>query len=147
MNARFLTGPSLLATLLLAAPALAHEVVRDGNVGALLHIEPADAPTVGKPNTTWFDTHQRGGKAITLANCTCAVSIYSGSVKPGAKPVSSPVLRTEKNRLTADLVFARQGAYTIVLTGKPKAGATFNAFRLQWVVRADLPGAPADHQH
>lgn len=141
------TGGLLAALLLTPTPALAHELVRSGNVGALLHIEPDDEPVVGTANRTWFETNQRGGKPINLTNCTCALSVYQGSVRPGAKPVSSPRLRTEKNKLTADLVFPQEGAYTLVLTGTPKPGATFNPFRLEWVVRADHHGGHDGQEH
>ncbi|GMA14559.1 hypothetical protein E5F05_10085 [Deinococcus metallilatus] len=141
------TGGLLAALLLTSTPALAHEIVRDGNVGALLHIEPDDAPLVGLPNKTWFETNQRGGKAITLINCACVLSVYQGAVKPGVNPISTPGLKTEKNKLAADLMFPQEGAYTLVLTGKPRPGATFNAFRLEWVVRAEKPGGYGAHQH
>ncbi|AFZ67997.1 hypothetical protein [Deinococcus peraridilitoris] len=134
----------LLFTLLLGASALAHEIVRDGNVGALLHIEPDDDPVVGKVSATWFETRARGGRPITLTNCNCTVSVYAGSVQPHKKPVLTPKLKSEKNRLGVDLVFPAEGAYTLVLSGMPKNGATFNAFRLEWVVRA---GGTGGHDH
>ena len=128
-----------------ASSALAHEIARDGNVGGLLHIEPDDAPVVGKPNAFYFEVNQKGGKPILLAQCSCSLQVYAGSVpKAGsgavAKPFSTPKLAQAKGELTGSLNFPRPGAYTLVLAGQPKAGATFSKFSLSWVIRADVAG-------
>lgn len=134
----------LLLLLLACTPALAHEIEKDGNVGALIHIEPDDAPVVGN-NVTWFEVNQKGGIPITLKNCTCTLKVYAGSYKEGAKAQSTPKLSTDKNHLKATVNLPTDGAYTLVLTGKPRAGSDFNAFTLQWVVRAE--GASDGHEH
>ncbi|WP_407569350.1 hypothetical protein [Deinococcus altitudinis] len=120
--------------------ALAHEIARDGNVGGLLHIEPDDAPVVGKPNAFYFEVNQKGGKPILLAQCSCSLQVYAGSARQGARPLSTPKLAQAKGELTGSLNFPRPGAYTLVLAGQPKAGATFGKFSLSWVVRADVAG-------
>lgn len=127
----------LLALLLVSAPALAHDLVRDGNVGALLHLEPDDAPAARAPTRAWFEVNGRGAQAITLANCVCTLNVYAGRAQAGAVSTSLPRLTTEKNRLRADLIFPVVGAYTLVLTGQPRSGASFAPFRLEWVVRAE----------
>ncbi len=134
-----------LLMLVLFGTGGAHEIVRDGDVGALLHIEPDDVPVLGRANRTWFETNLRGGRPVTLANCTCVLRVYAGSVREGAKPVATPRLRTVQNKLTADLTFPAEGAYTLVLTGAPRTGATFRSFRLEWVVRAG--NADPGHSH
>ncbi|WP_027483868.1 hypothetical protein [Deinococcus pimensis] len=131
---------ALLLALTVPTAALAHELVRDGDVGALLHIEPDDDPAVAKPNPTWFEVNQRGGKAVTTTNCACVLSVYAGSYRAGAKALSTPALKTADRRLGASVTFPKEGAYTLVLTGKAKAGATFRPFTLQFVVRAGGEG-------
>ena len=130
----------LTLTLLTLSPALAHELARSGNVGALMHIEPDDAPAVGKPNGVYFELNQRGGRPILLSQCACTLSIYAGSGQPGSRPLLTPALKQGKNELTSTLLFAKPGAYTLVLAGAPKAGASFDKFRLSWTVRADVGG-------
>ena len=140
---------TLLLSLLLSTTtgALAHEIARDGNVGGLLHIEPDDAPVVGQPNAFYFEVNQKGGRAVLMAQCGCTLKVYAGSLRPGAKPLSAPVLSQAKGELTGQLNFPTPGAYTLVLAGTPKAGATFAAFKLTWVVRADVSGAGGGMNH
>ncbi|GGJ31828.1 hypothetical protein [Deinococcus roseus] len=135
----------LMLLLLGLTPALAHEVEKDGNVGALIHIEPDDAPVVGN-NTTWFEVNQKGGIPITLKNCICTLKVYAGSYKAGVKAQSTPKLSTDKNHLKATVNLPVSGAYTLVLSGKPRAGSDFNAFTLQWVVRAG-EAEETEHEH
>ncbi|WP_425146483.1 hypothetical protein [Deinococcus sp.] len=135
----------LTLMLLTVSPALAHELARDGNVGALMHIEPDDAPAVGNQSGVYFELNQRGGRPIALSQCNCTLSVYAGSAT--AKPLLTPALRQGKNQLTSTLLFARPGAYTLVLAGHPRAGATFPAFRLSWIVRADVGGGGMDMGH
>ncbi|GGR08800.1 hypothetical protein [Deinococcus ruber] len=131
----------LISVLLMISPALAHELARDGNVGALMHIEPDDAPAVGKPNGVYFELNQKGGRPIALSQCSCTLSVYAGSAKAGVKPLLTPKLVQAKNELTSTLTFTKPGAYTLVLAGSPKPGATFSTFKLVWTVRADVGGS------
>ncbi|ADV68233.1 hypothetical protein [Deinococcus maricopensis] len=133
--------PAVLA-LTLGSAAFAHELVRDGQVGGLIHIEPDDAPVVGK-NKVWFELTQRGGRAITAANCTCTLSVYAGSVKAGVKPLSTVKLSASGARLGATVTLPRDGAYTLLVTGTARAGATFGTFKLPFVTRTGTQ----DHDH
>lgn len=134
----------LCVLLCLLVPALAHEIETDGKVGALLHIEPDDAPVVGN-NTTWFEVNEKGGIPVTLQNCTCKLQVYAGSFKAGVKAQSTPKLVLDGKHLKATVNLPKDGAYTLVLTGRPKTGATFNKFTLQWVIRAGM--SEEDHMH
>ncbi|GGJ85345.1 hypothetical protein [Deinococcus aquiradiocola] len=130
-----------LAALTLAMPgASAHEIARDGNVGGLLHIEPDDAPVVGRANAFYFEVNQKGGTPVLLTQCACTLSVYAGGVRAGATPLSRPRLTQAKGELKGVLNFPTPGAYTLVLNGTPRAGATFGKFKLSWVVRADVAG-------
>jgi hypothetical protein len=131
-------------SLLLLLPATAHELQTDGDVGALMHIQPDDNPRAKVFTTAWFGLVQRGGTPIPLSQCACSLQIYVGEPQPGQKPVLTPKLQERKvqdgigsqTKLTAQLKFPRTGAYTMVLAGKPKATASFPVFRLSWVVEA-----------
>ncbi|MGY2893320.1 hypothetical protein [Deinococcus sp. UYEF24] len=129
---------------LTASGALAHEIARDGNVGALMHTDPDDAPLIGKPTGVFFELNQKGGRPILLAQCNCTLSVYTGGTTAGRAPLSHGTLRQGKGQILSSVVFPAAGAYTLVLAGKPKAGlvagATFPAFKLSWVVRADVAG-------
>ena len=143
MNYRLLL--SLLA--LSASSALAHELARDGNVAALMHTDPDDAPLIGKPTAVFFELNQRGGRAIALSGCTCSLNVYAGSVRAGAKPVVQGKLKQGKGEILSSVTFPAAGAYTMVLQGKPKTGAAFDPFKLSWTVRADVSGAGGPMNH
>ena len=138
----------VLALLALSiSPVLAHELARDGNVAALMHTDPDDAPLIGKPTAVFFELNRRGGRAIALAGCTCSLNVYAGSVRAGARPVVQGKLRQGKGEILSDVTFPAAGAYTMVLQGKPKTGAAFGPFKLSWTVRADVPGVGGPMNH
>lgn len=135
---------TLLLLSLLAPVALAHELVMsaDGKMGGLMHIEPDDDLMVGMRQTLWFDITQKGGKKVGLENCVCILKIYAGSYKTGAKPMMQPKLELGKageamGKTSSSVQMNTVGAYTVRLEGKPKAGSSFAAFVLSWVVRAN----------
>jgi hypothetical protein len=139
---------TLLALLALTlSSALAHELARDGNVAALMHTDPDDAPRIGKPTAVFFELNQRGGRAIPLAQCACSLNVYAGSQRAGARPVTRGVLRQGKGEVQSNVTFPVAGAYTMVLQGKPKVGSAFPPFKLSWTIRADVVGTAAPMQH
>jgi hypothetical protein len=143
-----MTHKLLLSFLALSfSPVLAHELVRDGNVAALMHTDPDDAPLVAKPTAVFFELNQRGGKAIPLAQCACTLNVYAGSVRAGARPVIRGALRQGKGQLLSSVTFPAAGAYTMVLQGKPKSGTPFPPFKLSWAVRADVMSTGGTMQH
>ena len=139
---------TLLALLALTSSStLAHELARDGNVAALMHTDPDDAPLIGKPTAVFFELNQKGGRAIPLAQCACTLNVYTGSQRAGAKPVTRGVLRQGKGEVLSSVTFPAAGAYTMVLQGKPRTGTAFPPFKLSWTVRADVAGTAAPMQH
>ncbi|MBC7882801.1 MAG: hypothetical protein H7Y37_16035, partial [Anaerolineae bacterium] len=110
-------------------PADAHELKANSQVGALMHIQPDDSPQAGKAVVTWFGLVKRGGESVPLAKCDCHLAIYSGKQAKGTALII-PILREGKieepvgtnTRLVADVTFPKAGEYTMVLSGKPKAG-------------------------
>jgi hypothetical protein len=132
------------------AGALAHEFVRDGDVAALMHVEPDDAVTAAKPTTAWFELTKRGGEMIGEADCDCRVGIYAGAIKPGATPIQAVAAKDgtagrAKGKLSATLTFPDEGAYTLTLDGKPRKAGAFKPFLLEWTVRAEA--TPGSHAH
>ena len=130
-----------------ASSVLAHELARDGNVAALMHTDPDDAPLIGKPTAVFFELNQRGGRAIALADCACSLNIYAGSLRATSRPLSQGVLRQGRGQLLSSVTFPTAGAYTMVLQGKPRTGATFPPFKLTWTVRADTAGTGGSMNH
>lgn len=118
----------LLPLLALCSLSLAdaHDLARDGAVGGLLHLAPDDAPVAGRATDVFVDLRQPGGKAVTLAQCVCTLSVA------GPKGTRTISLRDVAGHLSATLIFADVGAYTLSLNGHVNA----QPFVLHWVVRA-----------
>lgn len=129
----------VLGLLLIAAPALAHQVEVSNRVGATLHIEPNDTPRAGVRSLTWFALTRRGGATIPLSACDCQLAVYSQPMRSNSAPLLAPNLRAVsaegfQNIPGADITFPRAGRYELVLTGEPRSGADFNPFELRFSV-------------
>lgn len=121
---------------LCVAPAFAHDLEKDKNVGALFHIEPDDQPKAGVPVEGWFEIRKKGGNSITAQDCSCSVKVYSGRPNLKAKPIGEYSLSGQE-RVMAKLMFPSPGPYTIRLVGQPKKGSkvAFAPFQINWPVR------------
>jgi hypothetical protein len=120
-------------------PVTAHQVETSGNVGATIHIEPNDRPRAGTPSLVWFALVKRGGQAIPLSDCNCALSIYTQPQQSGDRPIQQPALRATSaagrdNLPSATVTFPRAGTYEVVLRGSPKTPGAFNPFQLSYTV-------------
>ncbi|WP_287129756.1 hypothetical protein [Candidatus Cyanaurora vandensis] len=112
-------------------PTQAHQLKSDGDVGALLHIEPGDQPQAGVPQQVWFNLVKRGGTKITPGQCNCTLTLNQGPQR-----LSQTALSLVNKRPTARVTFPKQGRYTLVLTGTAKTAALpFQPFILRWNVQ------------
>lgn len=124
----------------LALPALAHKVKTSDEIGATLHVEPADRARTNEQTVVWFALTQKGGQTVPLSQCQCQLQVLQ---MPGKKSVMQPALRSitaEKYQgiPSATVLFKQPGAYVLELSGQPQAGAKFQPFKLQF----DLTVAP-----
>jgi hypothetical protein len=136
---RFYKTWGWLLFLPLAAPALAHNVKVSGDVAATFHIEPHHNPKAGKPSQAWFALTERGGKVIPLTQCSCKLAVYLNPYKKGDAPLLAPALQPLSNEKRQDIpsveiTFPKVGAYTLEISGTPKAGAKFQPFELSYEV-------------
>lgn len=120
-------------------PVMAHEVETAGNVGATIHVEPNDRPRAGTPSVLWFALVKRGGQAIPLSDCNCALSVYAQPRRSGDRPLQQPALRAttaegQSNLPSATVTFPRPGTYEVVLRGSPKTARAFDSFQLSYTI-------------
>lgn len=130
-----LVGCLLLGTLT-ALPAQAHKTEVSGNVAGTWHLEPNHSAKAGEPAQVWVTLTQQGGRVIPLDQCDCNIAVYRANQSDGP-PIIQPVLKalsTEnfENIPGAEITFPEVGEYHIVLTGSPKANATFTPFELSY---------------
>lgn len=132
-------GITLAQGIQFAPPGFAHQVEISGEVGGTVHLEPNDTPSAGEPSQAWFALVKQGGTAIPLEECDCQLAVYAQPYKAGDAPLQQPALQpisqeSYTNIPGAEITFPQVGAYVLVMQGKPKAGATFQPFELQFDV-------------
>ncbi len=134
---RLILGASISS---LALPVLAHKVKTSNEIGATLHVEPADQARTNEQTVVWFALTQKGGQTVPLSQCQCQLQVLQ---LPSKKLVTQPALRSinaEKYQgiPSATVLFKQPGAYLLELSGQPVAGKKFSPFKLQF----DLTVAP-----
>jgi hypothetical protein len=120
----------------LTLPVMAHKVKTSNEIGATLHVEPADRPRTNEQTIIWFALTQKGGQTVPLSDCQCQLQVLQ---LPSKKSVIQPALRSinaEKYQgiPSATVFFQQPGAYLLELSGQPQAGANFQPFKLQFDV-------------
>ncbi|MEM0981914.1 MAG: hypothetical protein AAGH78_16795, partial [Cyanobacteria bacterium P01_H01_bin.58] len=112
-----------------------HQVQVADDVGATLHIEPDDIPKAGAPTEVWIALTQPGGVVIPLETCECSLTLVDDADAAIATPTLVPVSAEGYVGIPgATVTFPTVGAYELVLTGSPTAGAEFTPFDLRFEV-------------
>jgi hypothetical protein len=130
-----------LLLLTLTTPVLAHNIKISGNVAATFHIAPNHNPKTGEPSQAWFALTHKGGAIIPLAQCDCKLAVHAEPHQEGDVPLLKPVLKaisTERYQgiPSAEITFPKPGEYELEISGKPKASAQFQPFKLSYKVTA-----------
>jgi hypothetical protein len=134
----------------LTTPGLAHNIRIAGDVAATFHIAPNHNPKTGEPSQAWFALTHKGGAIIPLAQCDCKLAVHVEPHQEGDPPLLTPVLKaisTERYQgiPSAEITFPKPGEYELELSGKPKASAQFQPFKLSYKVTATT-GSSSSHQ-
>lgn len=134
---------SLTALLCLMAgiPLLsyAHQTKTDGPISIQLHVEPNDEPKTGGPTVMYIinDSEQ----AMSFADCDCMVSIVPSAER--GKPDRTESIELIAGEMLSATVykiehtFTVPDVYAISLAGKPKTGANFEPFMIEFSVRVE----------
>lgn len=126
----------LFIGLLSMLPAQAHKTEVSGNVAGTWHLEPDHSAKAGEPARVWVALTQQGGRVIPLEQCDCKLAVYDAN-QADAPSILQPTLKAMspesfENIPGAEITFPEVGEYRIVLTGSPKADATFTPFELSY---------------
>ncbi len=120
-------------------PLTAHQkMMTDGDVGAMIHLDPDDSPYAKKPTLTWFMLMRRSGNMISGSNCDCRVAAYDSRNRAIAHhlPISLMPLeghQKEHEVIRTMITFPKPGRYTVILTGQSK-DESFAPFELKFPV-------------
>ncbi|HSR89517.1 MAG TPA: hypothetical protein VLK22_03970 [Candidatus Udaeobacter sp.] len=123
----------------LCSPAQAHELMADGSIYALLHINPDDDPIVGQPADLLFLITD-AKKTFVPDNCNCIASITD--LTTNKIIFSSPLSKSRSSYKgifapAITYTFPHKGIYTIKLTGTPIQTNSFQSFNLAYDIRLD----------
>jgi hypothetical protein len=115
--------------------ASAHVLKTDGNIGAILHINPDDNPVSGIPTDyiLYFDDITN---RFALTHCDCRIIIQENgqTIATQALTVTTPLESDDT------YTFPGPNVYTLVVSGQPKAGYQFQPFVLNYLVRVEGSG-------
>lgn len=124
----------IAAVLLLAvgvpATASAHVLKVDGDIGAVLHINPDDNPTTGSPTDYIMSFSDDTGR-FSLPKCNCSVSFIANGKTLATNPLVVSSNEVSENHYT----FPAPAVYDMRFTGTPKASGAFQPFTLDYEVR------------
>jgi hypothetical protein len=126
----------LFLMVLMPKAAFAHVLKADGNIGAVIHINPEDNPIVNQPSTFFFEFKDKTGK-FNPATCDCALTIVNRDTEVLSEPLFAKGGGTDLFSPAFSYTFPEKSLYTIVVTGKPKPGSDFQTFRLTYDLRVD----------
>jgi hypothetical protein len=128
IHKNFFIGIACLA-LLIFLPihlASAHDVSEDGNISAVMHIDPGDSPIVGQEAGIHFDFSLSKEK-IDLKKCDCSFTLSSNNkIVLSASTTDNTLFDVAANGLGFIYRFPAKGTYDITIAGKSLTGRQFN---------------------
>ena len=143
-NLQLLKGLALLlfvvsCLFLVAQPADAHILKTDGDIGAVIHVDPDDDPIAGQQSNLFFEFKDKSGK-LAIQDCTCTATI----LESGKKLTVIPLNPDPSDRLsgTFSYTFPEKNVYTIGISGVPTAGNSFQPFTLTYDIRVARENEP-----
>lgn len=124
----------LYSLFFLPTIATAHVLQTDGTIGAVMHIDPNDAPVTGSLSTFIFEFKDQANK-FTLSDCTCTVSVIED--KTQALPEKETVYTTSlTTRPLFTYTFIDSAVYMIEIQGKSMTNS-FTPFTLTYPIRVE----------
>jgi hypothetical protein len=130
-----------LGVLLAPAATSAHTFRSDGPVTVLLHVDPNDTPLTHEPSRLNFYVFDAANQFLGT-QCTCSVRVTLGNTTILSEPITFHD-NGSNHVAQVPIVFPSLGVYQIYLTGRPKGGYVFHAFKLNYLQRVSLVGRAA----
>jgi hypothetical protein len=131
------------AILALPKPVLAHLLVTDDSIGAVLHVDPEDNPIAGENSSFYFEFKDTNGKFVPV-NCTCIATIS----EDGNQIFSERLFQnTETPSLTSSsfsFTFPKRSVYQVKVSGA-SLDNSFAPFSLSYDIRVDREATKDDN--
>ncbi len=131
-----ITFISLIAFFYLFSPknAEAHILKTDGNIGAVLHIDPEDDPIAGSQAGFFFEFKDKQNK-FTPQNCDCTFSIAENGKEIFSQPLFQNSANPSLDSASLFFTFSEKNVYQVKVVGKPNNPDVFQPFTLTYDVR------------
>lgn len=126
----------ICSALLLPQITNAHFLETDNNIGAILHVDPNDDPTVGKQASFFFDFKDKQNK-FRADSCNCVFLIKENGKEIFSQPLFQNNATPSLENTSVFYTFPKIDVYEVVVSGKPTVSGTFQSFRLSWNFRID----------
>jgi hypothetical protein len=123
-----LSAVAVIGTFTPLRQSSAHVLETDGSMGAVLHIDPNDAPVAQQPAYFFLDFASKTG-TFDLANCTCTATLTTAD----GMAVAQPVVQAEQGQSsegTFQYQFQNAAEYILTVNGVPVSGNAFQKFTL-----------------
>lgn len=125
---------SIVNSQLSISSVSAHALKTDGNIGAILHIDPDDDPIAGSQSGFLFEFKDKQNK-FTPQNCDCTFSIIEDGKEIYVQPLFQNNQNPSLDSASVFFTFPERNVYQIKVAGKPTPSDAFQPFSLVWDVR------------
>lgn len=126
----------VISTGILAAPVSAHILADDGNIGAILHIDPDDDPIAGQQAGFFFEFKDKQNK-FDPTHCDCTFQITENSKTISSQPLFANSQTPSLDNASVFFTFPERNVYLVQVVGKPYTAGEFKPFTLTWNIRVD----------
>ncbi|HVZ58927.1 MAG TPA: hypothetical protein VG935_04215 [Patescibacteria group bacterium] len=128
----------LLSFLFLGASvlnqALAHVLITDGTIGAVIHIDPEDDPIVGQVASFFFDFKDKTGR-FDPKICNCTFKILEAGKEIYSQDLFQNSSQPSLSNASVFYTFPRRDVYTVEVIGHPQTPHAFQDFTLKDDIR------------
>lgn len=123
--------------------AEAHFLATDGNIGAVLHVDPNDDPVAGTQASFFFEFKDKTNK-FKPQNCDCTFEIDENGKNIFSQPLFQNNSNPSLNNASVFYTFPQKDVYQVIIIGKPVTPNAFQSFILTWNFRVDQQAASQD---
>jgi len=136
MKKPFIIFAIMFALLLSTRSVEAHFLATEGNIGAVLHVDPNDEPIAGDQASFFFEFKDKENK-FKPQNCDCTFEIDENGKKIYTQPLFQNNTNPGLSNASVFYTFPQRDVYQIKVVGKPLTPNVFQPFILTWNFRID----------
>lgn len=138
---RLLIASGLLV-LTLPSITTAHEDAPSGPIKVELHVNPDDKPVAGQVSALSFDFTD-DPTLFNLDKCDCTVEIKQDERVIARRVIDKDSIQAGGMDASFQYSFPKPGTYEVALSAKPRGGATFAAYEVEFPVNvSSAPSKP-----